>query len=74
MIVAMSEAFNGTVEHDPFCFQKLGFKRIQQFVEGEEYPYETLQMVHDNATQDLGGYFRFLQDSGTLCKHQGNMV
>ena len=69
-----SDAFNGNVARDPFCFQKFGVSNIRQLVRGEEYPYETLELVHNNSTQDLRGYYRFLQATGCLCKHQGNMV
>jgi hypothetical protein len=41
---------------------------------GEEYPYETLELVHNDGTKDLRGYFRFLQASGALCKRKGDMV
>ena len=69
-----SRAFNGDVTRDPFCFQKFGLTSIRQIVKGEEYPYETLQLVHNNGTRDNLGYFRFLQASGAWCKKKGNMV
>ena len=69
-----SRAFNGDVTRDPFCFQKFGLSSIKQIVRGEEYPYETLQLVHNNGTRDNLGYFRFLQASGAWCKKKGNMV
>ena len=69
-----SRNFNGDVTRDPFCFQKFGLSSIRQIVKGEEYPYETLQLVHNNATRDNLGYFRFLQASGAWCKKKGNMV
>ena len=72
--MVLSEAFNGTVHHDPFCFQKFGLTSIRQLVKGEEYPYETLKLNQNNGDRDLAGYFRFLQASGALCKLQGNMV
>ena len=72
--LVLSEAFNGTVAHDPFCFQNFGVSNIRQLVRGEEYPYETLELMHNDGTQDLRGYYRFLQATGCLCKHQGNMV
>ena len=59
---------------DPFCFQKFGLTSIKQIVKGEEYPYETLHLVHNNGTRDNLGYFRFLQASGAWCKKKGNMV
>ena len=69
-----SDAFNGNVACDPFCFQKFGVSNIRQLVRGEEYPYETLELVHNNSTQDLRAYYRSLQATGCLCKHQRNMV
>ena len=69
-----SRAFNGDVTRDPFCFQKFGLSSIRQIVRGEEYPYETLQLVHNTAARDNLGYFRFLQASGAWCKKKGNVV
>ena len=69
-----SRAFNGDVTRDPFCFQKFGLSSIRQIVRGEEYPYETLQLVQDTAARDNLGYFCFLQASGAWCKKKGNMV
>jgi len=69
-----SRAFNGDVTRDPFCFHKFGLSSFRQIVRGEEYPYETLQLVHDTAARDNLGYFRFLQASGAWCERQGNMV
>ena len=69
-----SRAFNGDVIRDPFCFQKFGLSSARQIVRGEEYPYETLQLVHDSAARDNLGYFRFLQASGAWCKKKGNTL
>jgi len=69
-----SRAFNGDVTRDPFCLQKFGLTSIRQIVKGEEYPYETLRLVHNNGTRDNLGYFRFVQASGAWCKKKGNMV
>ena len=76
MIVGLldSRAFNGAVTRDPFCFQKFDLTSIKQIVKGEEYPYETLELVGNDATKDLLGFFRYLQASGAWCKMEGNMV
>ena len=76
MIVGLvdSRAFNGDYTRDPFCFQKFGLTSIKQIVKGEEYPYETLELVGNDSTKDLLGYFRFLQASGAWCKLKGNML
>ena len=68
-----SDAFNDNVARDPFCFQKFGVSNIRQLVRGEEYSYETLELVHNNSTQDLRGYYRFLQATGCLCKQSGEL-
>ena len=70
LIVALldSRAFNGDVTRDPFCFQKFGLRSIRLIVRGEEYPYETLRLVHDSGAQDNFGYFRFLHASGAWRK------
>ena len=46
-----SRAFNGDVTRDPFCFQKFELTSIKQIVRGEEYPYETLQLVQDSGAR-----------------------
>ena len=76
IIVGMvrNEAFNRNVAFDPFCFQKFGLIFIKQIVGGEEYPYETLQLNHDDGQRDMTGYFCFLQASRAWCMKQGNMV
>ena len=62
LIVGMldSWAFNVDVTRNPFCFQKVGLCSIWQIVRGEEYPYETLELVHDSGDRDKLEYFRFL--------------
>ena len=54
--------------------KKYNLKSIKQVVRGETYPYETLEMVHTNNSQDMRGYRQFLQATGALCKSPGNMV
>ena len=76
MIVGLldSRAFNGDVTRDPFCFQKFGLRSIRQMVRGEEYPYETLELNHNDGARDALGYFRFLQASGSWLKKRSSMV
>ena len=70
MIVGLldSRAFNGDVTRDPFCFQKFGLPSIRQMVRGDEYPYETLELNHNNGARDALGYFRFIQASSAWQK------
>ena len=76
MIVGLldSRAFNGDVTRHPFCFQKFGLRSIRQMVRGEEYPYETLELNHNNVNRDVLGYFRFLQASGVWSKKKSSML
>ena len=67
-------AFNGDVTINLFTAGKFNVSTIKQLVNGEEYPFETLELVHDDDSKDLRGYYRFLQASGALCRRRGNMV
>ena len=67
-------AFNGDITKYPFSFKKFNVTSVKQLVRGKEYPYETLELQHDNATRDNRGYFRFLQATGCRSKRKGNMV
>ena len=67
-------AFNGDVTMNLFTFGKFNVSTIKQLGNGEEYPYETLELQHDDDSKDLSGYYRFLQASGAFCRGRGNMV
>ena len=76
MIVGIldSTAFNGTKEKYPFAFQSKGVTSVRQFIEGEEYPYVTLEMAGNDTLKDLEGYRRFLSAAGAVAKHREFMV
>ncbi|CAH3183117.1 unnamed protein product [Porites lobata] len=76
MIVGIldSTAFNGTKEKYPFSFQSKGVTSVRQFIEGEEYPYVTLEFAGNNTLKDLQGYRRFLDAAGAVGKHREFMV
>jgi len=74
VVLMKQRAFNGTVTVNPFSFEKFNLASIKQLVRGEEYPYETLELKHDDDSKDQRGYYRFLQASGALCRGKGNMV
>ena len=71
--VLANKAFNGAADYYPYAFQKQKITKIKQIVEGEEYPYETLELTGDDRN-DYVGYFRWLQASGALIKGAPNMV
>ena len=66
--------FNGSVTKYPFSYKTFNITSIKQLVRGEEYPYRTLELNHDNSNKDLRGYHRFLQATECLTKRKGNMV
>ncbi|CAH3021199.1 unnamed protein product, partial [Porites evermanni] len=50
-----SDAFNGNLQRYPFAFEKFGVTQIRQTLNGEEYPYRTLQLTGAEAYEDLLG-------------------
>ena len=66
MIVGLvdSRAFNGTLDYDPFAFQKFGLTEIPEIIKDETYPYDSLKMVGNDGTADCRGYDRLLEASG----------
>ena len=76
MIVGIldSTAFNGDKEKYPFAFQSKGVTSIRQFIEGEEYPYVTLELTGNTALKDRLGYYRFLEAAEAVLKHREFMV
>jgi len=59
-----SDAFNGDLQKYAFAFEKFGVTQVRQTLNGEEYPYRTLQLTGDQSYEDLLGYDRFLQAMG----------
>lgn len=66
MIVGIldSTAFYGEKNKYPFAFQKKGVTSMRQFIQGEEYPYVTLELNGANDHKDRMGYYRFLEAAG----------
>ena len=69
-----SNAFNRDLERYPFAFQKFGVTQVRQSLNGEEYPYRTLELTEDQAYEDLLGYDRFLQAMGAYNEHKIPML
>ena len=76
VVVALMDqtAFNGSVTKYAFSYKTFNITSIKQLVRGEEYPYRTLELNHDNSNKDLRGYHRFLEATECLAKRKGNMV
>ena len=47
---------------------------MRQFIEGEEYPYVTMELTGNTALNDRMGYYRFLEAAGAVPKHREFMV
>ena len=67
-------AFNRAYDRDPFCFEKSRVTSLKQFIRGEEYPYESMDLNYNDGQKDWTGYHRFLQASGCMTKGEPNMV
>ena len=74
LAIVENSAFNGRYDQDTFAYQPAGIEYIKQIVDGEEYPYETLQLNTGNGRKDVRGYYRFLEATGCLQRGSGNMV
>ena len=69
-----SNAFNGDMGRNPYAFQKFGVTQVRQSLNGEEYPYRTLQLTGTEAYEDLLGYDRFLQAMGAYNENKIPML
>ena len=69
-----SNAFNGDMGRNPCAFQKFGVTHLRQSLNGEEYPYRTLQLTGTEAYEDLLGYDRFLQAMGAYNENKIPML
>ena len=54
------DAFSGNYAYNPFNFPKFDVSSIKQIVEGEEYPYQPLQLIAANGQLDMSGYHRLI--------------
>ena len=67
-------AFNGDLQRNPYAFQKFGVIQARQSLNGEEYPYRTLQLTGTETYEDLLGYDRFLQAMGAYNENKIPML
>ena len=62
-----TDAYNGDFTRYPFAFERFGAISVRQTVNGEEYPYKTLELsneANNKDSTDYLGYECFLQASG----------
>lgn len=70
-------ALNGALDRYPFASERMGLLRTRQTVDGEEYPYRTLDLSNENNNKDstdLMGYERFLQAMGAYRENKDPIV
>ena len=66
-----SPNYSGSLQHVPFAY---GVTRARQTVDGQEYPYRSLELTGNTKTEDLVGYDRFLTASGAYKHHKIPMM
>ena len=72
-----TDAYNGDFTRYPFAFERFGAIWVRQTVNGEEYPYKTLELSNESSNKDSTdylGYERFLQASGAYRERKIPMV
>ncbi|CAH3046076.1 unnamed protein product, partial [Porites lobata] len=69
-----SKNYNGDLTCYPFAYEKFGVTRVRQSVDGEEYPYRSLEMAGNTQAEDLLGYNRFLTPIGAHKQHKPTMI
>ena len=69
-----SNAFYGDLERNPYAFQKFRFTQVRQSLNGEEYPYRTLQLTGTEAYEDMLGYDRLVQAMGAYNENKIPML
>ena len=72
-----TDAYNGDFTRYPFAFERFGAISVRQTVNGEEYPYKTLELSNESSNKDSTdylGYERFLQASGAYRERKIPMV
>ena len=76
IIVALIKqtAFNGDNTLNPFFYGKFNLNTVKLTINGEEYPYRTLELNHNDGDKDIMGYSRFLQATGCMLRGKGNLV
>lgn len=60
LIVALvrQAAFNGDSRYNPFSYELYNLSSITLTINGEEYPYQTLELTHNSAVKDIRGSWK----------------
>ena len=65
---------NGNLQNYPFAYEKFGMTRVEQRVDGEVYPYRTMELSGNTKARDLVGYDQWLEATGAYTHHKPNML
>ena len=75
MVLITPNQFNGTIKNNPFSFKKKGLIDLKQYVNGEEQPYESLELTgHNELDRDMEGYHRLMQASCIQPRNKDGLI
>ena len=69
-----STNYNGNLQNYPFAYEKFGVTRVEQRIDGEVYPYRTIEVVGNSKARDFVGYDQWLEATGAYTHHRPNML
>ena len=69
-----STNYNGDLQKYPFAYEKFGVTRVEQRIDGEVYPYRTMEVVGNSKARDFVVYDQWLEATGAYTHHRPNML
>ena len=69
-----STNYNGDLAKYTFAYEKFGVTRVEQRIDGEVYPYRTLEVSGNTQAKDLAVYDQWLDATGAYTHHKPNML
>ena len=75
MVLITPNQFNGNINTNPFSFKKKGLIDLKQYVNGEEQPYESLELTgHNQLDRDMEAYHRLMQASCIQPRNKDGLI
>ena len=75
MVLIIPNQFNGKIGANPFSFKKHGVIDLKQYLNGEEQPYESLELTgYQKRDNDMEGYHRLMQASCIQPRHKDCLI
>ena len=69
-----STNYNWDLQKYPFAYEKFGVTRVEQRIDGEVYPYRTMEVVGNTKARDFVGYDQWLEATGAYTHHKPTML